>query len=187
MRLRAIVPTLLFAAVVVTAVALGPLPSLAVGSEWAAPPSDDAGTVYVQVQDRMLDGTCVALDPDVARHHLRSEFCTLLCLEPQSADVEATEPVRILRRAPLAAREAAVDELLFDAALRDTEAMAEAIPDIAERHDLDEDALRDVVVTAREHLYEVMVEEGLMDEANAACLLERLHEVFEVEDAASGT
>lgn len=187
MRLRAIVPTLLFAGVVVIAVALGPSPTLAVGPEPVAEPPTDGGIVLMQVQDSMLDGTCVALDPDVARHHLRGEFCTLLCLEPQSADVEATEPVRILRRAPLAAREAAVEELLFDAAVRDTEAMAEAIPDIAERHDLDEDALRDVVVTAREHLYEVLVEEGLMDEANAACLLERLHEVFEVEDAASGS
>lgn len=185
MRVRALLPTLLFAAVVIVAIVLGPVPALAVGSEVAAEPATDAGTVWVQVQEQTLDGTCVALDPDLARPHLRGAFCTLLCLEPQSAEAEPTEAVRVLRRAPLSAREAAVEELLFDVALRDTEALAAAVPGIAERHELSEDALRDVVVTAREQILEQLRSEGVLDDANAACLLERLHTTFDIAEPMS--
>ena len=178
MRLRAIVPTLLFAGVVVVAVALGPLPSLAVGSRAVAEPPTDAGAVYVQVQAEMLDGTCVALDPAVARPILREEMCALFCLEPTSAEVDVAPSTIVLRRSPLEDRQAAAEELLFDVPIMDTNAAAAAIPDVAERFGLDELALREAVGLARERALMRMQDEGMLDEANFACLLLRTRDAF---------
>jgi hypothetical protein len=137
-------------------------------------------------RDRLNDGTCAALDPREVRARFREEFCALLCLEPISADAEVAEVTRILRRSPLAAREAAVEELLFDVAIRDTAAAAGAIAGIAERHGLPEDALREAVALARERLLIRLREEGDLDAPDAACLMERVRSEFRhgAEDAA---
>lgn len=132
-------------------------------------------------QDRRMDGDCVALDPQQVRARFREEFCALFCLDTVPADAEVDEVTRILRRAPLSAREAAVDELLFDVAIRDTAAAADAIADIAERHGLPEDALREAVALARERLLTRLREEGELDAANEACLMQRVRSEFRIE------
>jgi hypothetical protein len=136
----------------------------------------DAPLILAQ-QDR-TDGGCVALDPAVARPLLREEMCALFCLEPTSIDAEVPFATIVLRRSPLVDRQAAAEELLFDVVIMDTAGSSEATLRIAERYGLDACALREAVGLARERMLMRMREEGLLDEANAACLLDLTRHEF---------
>lgn len=170
MRLRIAVLSLLLVALV------GPAAVMARGPGGAEAPLVDAPLILAQ-QGRM-DGTCVALDPAVVRPLLRDEMCAFFCLEPQSADAAPGPSTVVLRRSPLANRTAAAEELLLDVPIMDTDAAAAAIPGLAERYGLDELALREAVGLARERALMRMRDEGMLEEANAACLLLRTRNAF---------
>lgn len=179
MRRRKLLFALLLGTLVLASVSV-----LAVGATIVDEPSGGGSPILAQ-QERPLDGGCIALDPAEIRPRLREEFCTLFCLETIPVDAEVAEVTRVLRRAPLSAREAAVDELLFNVSILDTAAAADAVPAIAARHGLPEDAVHEATAVARERLLLRLREEGDLDDANADCLLQRLRSVFRLDADAS--
>lgn len=121
-----------------------------------APPPPEPDCECERRPPPWLDGACPALNPAVVRALFRDEL------------------LRVTRAWSTGVRHGALDDLLSDAAIRNTELAAAAIPRVAERWGLSEATVREAVGEARERTLIRLRDEGRLEPEAFRCLLQRL-------------